>query len=79
MFFSRVYGFDIGEVDVGVVECDEVNRVQMVGLLMLSDLLSNKGDDGVWFILPIYGVSCSRYVDLGFYAERRQVVGRAYQ
>ena len=31
VFFSRVYGFDIGEVDVGVVECDEVNRVQMVG------------------------------------------------
>ena len=33
MFFSRVYGFDIGEVDVGVVECDEVNNVQMVGLV----------------------------------------------
>ena len=25
--------FDIGEVDVGVVECDEVNRVQMVVLV----------------------------------------------
>ena len=47
--------------------------------LMLSDLLSNKGGDEVWFMLPIYGVSCRRYVDLGFYAERRQVVGRAYQ
>ena len=33
MFFSRVYGFDIGEVDVGVVEWDKVNRVQMVGLV----------------------------------------------
>ena len=33
MFFSRVYGFDIGELDVGVVECDEVNRVQMVSLV----------------------------------------------
>ena len=33
MFFSRVYRFDIGEVDVGVVECDKVNRVQMVGLV----------------------------------------------
>ena len=33
MFFSRVYGFDIGEVDVGVVECVNVTRVQMVGLV----------------------------------------------
>ena len=48
------------------MECDEVNRVQMVGLLMLSDLLSNEGGDGVWFMLPIYGVPCRRYVDLDF-------------
>ena len=48
------------------MECDEVNRVQMVGLLMLSDFLSNKSGDGVWFMLPIYGVSCRRYFDLGF-------------
>ena len=34
--------------------------------LMLSDLLSNGDGDGVWFILPIYGVSCRRYVDLDF-------------
>ena len=33
MFFSRVYRFGIGEVDVGVLECDKVNRVQMVGLV----------------------------------------------
>ena len=44
--FHVVFLVDTGEVDVGVVECTEVNRVQMVGLVEVERFVIAVGEGG---------------------------------